>query len=200
MRLFLVSLFLFSPLFGQEFAIYTESGTGHYLNVDPQETIGNILANINSKSATLYRDYLAEPTPEEKTQIAFIVNTMGMSSLAKIAKQKSSLKKAGARVDHVHPIRFLQVIFLDGKMKASMQALYGRSWVWSEFLSGLEQSLDEEQAKDNILPEHIQDFAQSLNLSFDAIYPMIQQSQWDNFIKFLLKSIPRNEDADRYNM
>lgn len=200
MRLFLASLIFFLPVCGEEIVIYTESGAGHYLNVDPQETLGDLLARLNNKSATLYRDYLLEVTPEEQAQIAFIVNTMGMGSLAKIAKQKSSLKKAGARVDHVHPLRFLQAIFLDGKMKASMQALYGRSWVWSEFLSGLEQSLDEEQAKNNMLPEYSQDFANSLNISFDTIYPMIQQSKWDTLIKFLLKSIPRNEDADRYNM
>lgn len=200
MRLFLASLIFLLPLCGEEIVIYTESGVGHYLNADPQETLGDLLARLNNKSATLYRDYLLEVTAEEKAQIAFIVNTMGMGSLAKIAKQKSSLKKAGAKVDHVHPLRFLQTIFLDGKMKASMQALYGRSWVWSEFLSGLEESLQEERNKNNMLPEYVQDFASSLNISFDTLYPMVEQSKWDNLIKFLLKSIPRNEDADRYNM
>lgn len=205
MRLFLSALCLFSPLFSEEITIYLESGSGHYVTVNPEEKLGDLIQRLDReadahKSLTVYRDYLSAVTPEEKAQIGFIVNTLGMNSLAKIAKQKSSLKRAGDRVNHVHPLRFLQVIFLDGKMKASIHALYGRSWVWDEFYDGLIQSLNEEQEKGNLPAEFVQDFTQSLQVSFDATYALIQQSNWSGFIKYLLKSIPRNEDADRYDM
>ncbi|MFV0341203.1 MAG: hypothetical protein ACK5MA_11365 [Parachlamydiaceae bacterium] len=180
--------------------VYTTSGFGYRVEVDPEMTLGTLMENIQNKSVAVYRDYFKEVTPSEKSEISFIVNTLGMSSLAKITKQKSSLKRAGTKVDHIHPLRFLQTIFQDEKMKASMQSLYGRSWVWSEFSDGLERSLNEEQENENLPPEYVHDFVHILNIPFDAVYPLIQQSRWDNLVKTLIKLIPRNENADRYNM
>lgn len=209
---------LLSSLFlnGEQLIVYPDEGEPFIIEIAPEDSVSELFAQIGqntsyasfvnlppnlSKSASItQRDYLQPVTKDEKNDISFIVNTLGMASVTKIAKNKSSLKNAGNRVNNVHPLRFLQTVFQDERMKASMQALIKRSLMWDEFISGLKKSLQEEMTKDNLKVEYVQDFAVSLNLSFDQLYPYIQQERWEPFVKALIQLMPRNDDADRYDM
>lgn len=203
-------------LSGEQLMVYPSEGEPFIIEINPDDSVNELLSQIGhhtahtsfinippnlAKSATNSpRDYLQPVSTDEKQDIGFIVNTLGMSSVTKIAKNKSSLKNAGNRVNHVHPLRFLMTIFLDDRMKASMQALQKRSLMWDEFISGLKKSLIEESARDNMKVEFVQDFAITLKLSFEQVYPYIQQERWEQLVKALIQLIPRNEDANRYDM
>lgn len=213
---FALSLLSSTLLNGAHLTVYPEAGEPFTIEIEPNDTVSELFAQIDqktsyasflslspniSKSATITpRDYLQLVTKDEKNDISFIVNTLGMGSVTKIAKNKSSLKNAGNRVNHVHPLRFLQTVFQDERMKASMQAMQKRSLMWDEFITGLKKSLQEEMDRDNIKLEYIQDFASSLNLSIDQIYSYIQQERWEPLVKALIQLLPRNDDADRYDM
>jgi hypothetical protein len=121
------------------------------------------------------RDYLSPVTLQEKRDIAYIINTLGMSSLVTIATTQSSIKEAGDRIDHVHPLRFLISIFSDEKMKASISAMKGRRWVWGDFIQGLKESADCETSRGNMKPEFIQDFIIQLNLDPKEIAPLVNK-------------------------
>lgn len=212
------SLLLLSSLHvnGEQLMVYPSEGEPFTIEIREDESVSELFSQISqntayasfvsvppnlAKSATLTaRDYLQPVTLDEKQDIGFIVNTLGMSSVTKIAKNKSSLKSAGNRVNHVHPLKFLMTIFLDDRMKASMQALQKRSLMWDEFISGLKKSLNEETAKDNMKVEFVQDFVSSLNIAFEQVYPYIKQERWEQLVKTLIQLIPRNEDANRYDM
>ncbi len=155
---------------------------------------------LASKAATLARDYNHLVTPTEKNDIAYIINTMGMSSLISIAAHRQDLKDAGARVDHIHPLRWLQTIFTDDQMKTSLHAMRNRGWIWGEFFNGTKNSLEEESARNNMKPEYIQDFARNVNIDPALITPSIQARNWEQFIQILIDKIPRNDDSDRYDM
>jgi hypothetical protein len=148
--------------------------------------------------ASIFRNYKAQITASEKKDISYVVNMLGIGSLSKIAQSKSLLKSAGKRIDHIHPLRFLQCIFSDEKMTASMHAMQGRSWIWKEFIEGLDASLNEESARDNLLPEQIADFAANLKVQGDRIIPTINAKLWNKFISILIDIIPRNIDANKY--
>jgi hypothetical protein len=212
------SLLLLSSLHvsGEQLMVYPSEGEPFIIEINADDSVGDLFFQIGhqtpnasflnippnlAKSATLSpRDYLQPVTADEKQDIGFIVNTLGMSSVTKIAKNKSSLKSAGNRVNHVHPLRFLMTIFLDDRMKASMQSLQKRSLMWDEFISGLKKSLYEEAARDNMKVEYVQDFSATLKLSFEQVYPYVQQERWEQLVKALIQLIPRNEDANRYDM
>lgn len=147
-----------------------------------------------------FRNYLAPLTTDERKDIGYIVSTLGMSSLVKIAKSESSLKKAGKRIDHVHPLQFLGCVFTDENLKASIHAMEGRSWVWSEFVSGLKDSLECESNRDNMKLEFISDFAGKVGIHLDIILPAISAHQWSELIGLLITHIPRNSDNGRYDM
>lgn len=151
-------------------------------------------------SDELWREYYAPIAPSEKENVAYIINTMGMGSLAKIALARSSLKKAGKRIDHLHPLNFLLIIFSDEEMKASMHAMKSRTWLFEEFYSGVRGSFDEESARGNIHKAFVDDFAKKLAISPSDVWPSIEKHDWNQLVKILLKVVPRLVDTDRYDM
>lgn len=153
-----------------------------------------------SDSENTSRIYDARLTSSEKEDISYIVNTLGMASLGKITKNKSALKRAGKRVDNVHPLNFLAVIFSDDKMRTAIHAMKDRKWVWDGFYDGIRGSLSEESAKDNLKEAFVEDFCHRLNIDAHKVLPLVQIHEWNNFIKTLLKLMPRSGDADRYDM
>lgn len=155
---------------------------------------------IEKKSQAPQRNYNQAVTSEEKKDVSFVVNTLGMSSLAKITASQSSIKKAGKRIDHLHPLNFLMTIFSDEEMKASVHAMQGRTWVWSGFIKGVKDSFEIETDRGNVKPEHIQDFAKKLGIKIDLVQGPIEKRQWTQLVSNLIDHIPRNVNANRYNM
>lgn len=222
----IVAIFFLTNLWSQEIAnhevmIFSPEGDIFTIEIDSNETVGE-LANLlqdsynmkgqfafhflahspqaNTKANKKSRDYLAAVTESEKKDIAYIVNTLGMSSLYSIKKAKSSLKNAGARIDHVHPLRFLMCVFTDEKMKASIAAMEGRAWVWSEFVSGIAESLETEMNRGNMKSEFIADFSSKVGIDPNMITSSIESRHWTQLIVSLIRSVPRDANVNRYDI
>lgn len=158
-------------------------------------------ANDNvKKSTSISRLYEVPVSKEEKKNISYIVTTLANKSLVKILSLKSSIEKAGDKVNHVHPLRFLMCIFTDEELKVCVHNVMGRGWVWKDFMKGLSTSLDEEAKAGNMKDEYINDFAQKVGIDIGLIYPLIQSERWEDFIKILSVYIPRQGNPDRYDM
>lgn len=151
-----------------------------------------------AKSVT--RDYYAGLTAADQKELNYIITTLGNSSLVNIAKQRSSLKKAGDRIDHIHPFWFVLGIMLNEKNKAALYNIIERSWVYSGFFKGLSTSLTEEAEKGNLKPEYIQDFATKLNIDPAAITPALNEKRWQDFFDIVIKLVPRTGNPGRYDM
>lgn len=145
------------------------------------------------------RSYSAGIKPSECADITYIVKTMANSSLPKIKIAESALKKAGERIDHLHPFYFLSCIFTSEELKVCMRNLHGRAWVWKEFLKGIVTSLEEENGKGNVLP-FVEDFAKKVKVDVNAILPILQAGRWERLVDTLIEIVPREGGSDRYNM
>lgn len=147
--------------------------------------------NIKEKSPQkiIIRNYDIQPTEKEKKAISFIVNTLANKSLMKIWKEKSALKKAGEKIHHLHPFRFLQHIFSEEDLKNDLKTIYKRNWVAGEFKKGIYESLADERGKQNLTHEHIHDFAATLGINSDLIKPSIARGDWDDFVSTLIKHL-----------
>lgn len=207
---------------GKELVVRTPEGDSFILHVQPHDNCDEILtllethlgesdyfidfkkttkvSNYKAVKQTTPRNYALAVTSKEKEDIAFIVNTLGMSSLLSVAKNKSALKKAGDRIDGIHPLRFLMCVFTDEKMKVSMDAMQKRNWIWDEFVGGLFNSLNQESSRDNMKPEFIADFANTVGIAIDLVNPPITKKQWAVLIKTLIQNIPRKTDSGRYDI
>lgn len=149
--------------------------------------------------AEVYRDYTQPVTDSEKKDIVYIITSMANKPLTKLFKMKSSLESAGDRINHVHPLRFLECVFTDEELKVGIRNIKGRGWVWSDFYGGLKDSLHEESLKDNMRDEFIADFCLNINIGIDIVNDAIQQRRWSDFLTLLIKHIPREGDHDRYD-
>lgn len=154
----------------------------------------------SAKKQSIQRNYLVAVTQNEKNDLIYITSTLARSSLPGIASSKSSLKKAGERIDHLHPLRFLMTVFTDEELKANIAAIRTRGWVWDKFYDGLEGSLKEESKKDNIRNEFIIDFASIIGINASLIQPAIAERRWKDFVNALIDNVPRSGNPGRYDM
>lgn len=157
-----------------------------------------LLVQFAKKMRNGARSYEAGVTSSEAADIGYILKTLSNSSLPKIKGAESSLKKAGDRIDAVHPLQFLLVVFLNEELKVAIRNLKGRAWVWSNFLNGITETLEEENGKNNILP-YLQNFAAILNVDVNQLTPFQTNNRWEKFVTTLITIIPRAESADRYH-
>jgi len=156
-----------------------------------------------AKTAVL-RNYWQDIQPNERADIEFIVTTLAYKSLPSVFYNKKKLEDAGDRINNVHPLRFLLVIFSDPKLNAGVRAIESRDLLWGNFVGGTYSSLKEETESNNMDEACIQDFCMQLNINAADAYQQIsnslRQEKWDAFMKLLFVHVPRNEGYDRYDM
>lgn len=170
------------------------------IRMDVYEADGNLLVKAYECPKTPPRNYYAPISSQEKKDLAFILRTMANNSLIKIAKEKSNLKKAGERIENLHPFKFLEAIFTDEELKVCLRNIEGKSWVWSEFRDGIIGSLCKESAVDNLKLEYIQSFANLIKIDANAIVSTILDKNWSKLVSDLIAIVPRSGDSGRYNM
>ncbi|KAF3362434.1 hypothetical protein PHSC3_001034 [Chlamydiales bacterium STE3] len=159
-----------------------------------------VVAKPGKQPKDLPRNYFAPLTQKEKEDISYIITTLANNNVVKIASHRSALKRAGDRVDHVHPFRFLQCIFTNEELKVGIRNIQGKNWIWSEFLEGITSSLKEETRKNNLRPEFLADFATILGIDVNIIYQSYLTNQWEEMVNILINSVPRKDPSDRYNI
>lgn len=153
-----------------------------------------------SKKGEDWRNYNHPLSKNELADLRFIMNSMARNSLATLALQRSSLKKAGDHIDHVHPLQFLIAVFSDEELKADLHAVRDRSWVWKEFLSGITGSLEAESFEDNLEQEDVDDFCKTLNVDNSEVALYFKKQKWKDFVNYLIDTIPREGNPERYDM
>lgn len=147
-----------------------------------------------------WRNYHQEVNDEEKEFITYIVFTLGHKSLTKIYQEQEGLKKAGDHIDHLHPLKFLSVIFTDEDLKAAIINIKESRWVWGQFKKGLYKSLKEETKNKNMSPEIIANFANVVNVDSELILSPVLKQDWDGLIVTLIKNVKREGNPGRYDM
>lgn len=144
------------------------------------------------------RNYNTPLTDQNKKDMAFIVNTLGNSSLLKLGTLKSSLESAGDRIDSVHTLQFIAYIFTNEELKTSIRNLQKSSYIWNKFINGLSESLTEDNALNNVIG-FAPDFANRVGIDVNLILPSIKSGQWEKLVTILIQNLPREGDTSRYN-
>lgn len=146
------------------------------------------------------RDYLNPPTSEQRDDIAYILTELAWSSPVTIWNKQSELEKAGARIECVHPLHFLRVIFGNNKLIAAISAINERKVpkLKSKFFKGLTDSLKQEAGRNNLM-QFVDDFAKKLDINKKKIIPSLESGKYEQFVDILIELNPR-EDADRHIM
>jgi hypothetical protein len=143
------------------------------------------------------RDYKVTVKKENKKDMVYILTALAYDSLISIGLSSSSINKAGDRIDHLHPYRFLMTIFTDQELIAAVHAIRDRGGLpWSGFLDGITGSLTEESEKNNVL-QFTKDFAKKIKIDPALILPSLKQGKWIDFVNILIDNIHRDIDPNR---
>ena len=192
------------PVHSEELLLVDQEGRYCTLELDNSkeylfEDAGIFASKKHGQFLGVPRDYYAPLAANEIGDIRYIVTSLANRSLIHLLANRGEFEAAGDRVDHVHPLKFLMVIFTDEELKVCIRNMRGRGWVWGSFASGLTDSLATESSIDNLRIEHIYDFASTVEIDPNMIVPSVEQKKWEEFINLLIEHVPRKGDHGRYD-
>ena len=123
---------------------------------------------------------------EDSSKIHEIINTMARhSKISLLIKHKSRLEKLGDEVTHVHPFKFLGVIFSDNSLKKNMKTIYEDYFKKSSFVGALVDRLDFEASKNNIY-KYLDGFANEVKKDKKRIKQFVDKKKWNELVEFLV--------------
>lgn len=146
------------------------------------------------------RDYYLDPTEEDKGNIGYVVKTLANKSEVSLLLYSTAVQTAGDNVKHVHPLRFLGVIFEDEELKVGIRNVRKKSMVWKRFRAGIAESLSDEHAVDNMKDAYLVDFCNKVGVDIKLVLSHYQKANWREFIETLVTHVPRKGDYRRYDM
>lgn len=185
-------------VFGISEKLYAEEGQVFWLGTKNDSYDEEEL--IPKKTYPGYRNYSFLVTKGEKGDIQFILKSLSTKSIPSLLSNMKQLRRAGDRIIHLHPLRFLECVFTDEELKAYVHNVRKRGgMMWSEFFDGISDSLKDEMGIGNMKDEYIHDFACIVGIEVPIIYGFILAQKWDDFIKALVVHIPRDGDTGRYD-
>lgn len=195
------SYFLLDPAFSETNEAVFEEDLKELIPLNTQLNLVISHAGLSIRAKKEWRNYDLPVKKNEKDDISYIITTLAQETLWNIGKShRSSLKNAGERIDHLHPLRFLMTAFTSERLKSGVHAIRDRGgWIWSGFLDGLTGSLNEEAKNDNLY-QYVSDFARKVSINVDLILPSLKAKKWEEFINVLIDKIPREIDPNRYDM
>lgn len=221
--IFCLFILFIQTISAQEVTVISDKGDSFCMNVNSHLSLQHILDEASTyladagdnynlyiadvrreshvKSATIRRDYNAVPTQQQVNDITYIAKTLGSAPLKSLYKNEGNLKKAGDRIDSVHPLRFLEVLFSTEELKASAHAVRQRTFfVWGNFFDGLKASLNEEYINGNLTDQQVADFSSRVGINPNSILGPIHNREWQHFYDILLREIPRKGNPGKYNI
>lgn len=166
--------------------------------IHPQEVNHNIASP--KKTHAGYRDFSIAVTEDDKSEIRYILKTLAQKSLTALWGARKKLESSGKKIDHIHPLKFLECIFTDEELKVYIYNIKKRgTWVWGEFIKGIKQSLEEEQKLGNLRQEFFSSFAVKVKIDLSLVASLITSEEWEDFMKSLIDNIPREGNPGRYD-
>ncbi len=124
-------------------------------------------------------------TEADKANIGYIIQTLAGNGKLSLLFKQGDLKRIGAEINHVHPLKFLETIFADATLKAHMREVSNDYFKWNGFLDGLVPSLTN-QANQNKLAQHLNEFAKRTNTNPKELTPYFQSQDWENLVRYLM--------------
>ncbi|MBI3508977.1 MAG: hypothetical protein HY069_05035 [Chlamydiia bacterium] len=117
-------------------------------------------------------------TQEDKDMIDELITTLGENGKLALLTIQSDVRRLGAQINHVHPFKFLAVIFSTPRLKEHMKNnIFSDYFKRNGFMDGLGPSLSREALKGKLHP-YIDDFAKEVNVSPDMLRQLFDNRQW----------------------
>ncbi len=133
----------------------------------------------------LYKDLVC--TEQDQKNIHELISTMAEKGKLGLLFQQSRLREIGAQINHVHPLKFLALVFKTPHLKSCMYYIWDDYFKRNGFLDGLGPALTREVEKGK-LHFYLPDFATELGLPKDTLKGYFDARDWENMVLFLIQS------------
>jgi len=148
--------------------------------------VGSIIKKPPGKpTETLYNDLTC--SEQDRANIHEIISTMGEKGKLGLLFQQNHLREVGAQINHVHPLKFLAVVFKDPHLKSCMFYIWDDYFKRNGFLDGLGPSLTREADKGKLMM-YLSDFAEDIGSSVEALKSYVNARDWENLVLFLIQT------------
>jgi hypothetical protein len=146
-----------------------------------------LLILLLTMATTLYgRSFSAEMKPAEKERITYITNTLADTWTPALLLKKKELEKAGDAVAHIHPLRYLGLIFANQELRQALRKVRKKSWVWGQFWDPMKMSLNRETERGEM--DSTISFRFSELTKTPSVRTLIDERKWDEMIEHLFSA------------
>lgn len=153
------------------------------LNFNPQSS------DIETFQGQSYQQLVL--TESEAKMIYQIIDSLGNLGLGKLFFRQSEMEALGNKVQHVHPLKFLEMVLLDPHLKEAMLKAESSTFKWRGFLNGSSGSpgfvakCNREADRNNFAP-YIIGFCQVVKAHPEQVRPFIERRDWEKLVRFLI--------------
>ncbi len=133
-----------------------------------------------------------EPEKLDRERIGDLIGNLGNESKFSLLFKASWMKELGEQVSNIHPLKFLEVIFLDLSLRECLSKIMKDYFKRTEFINGLGARLTLEVTK-GVFDIYLVDFLNALKsgpgISLNDIRTICKAHRWTELVEYLLEHI-----------
>jgi hypothetical protein len=155
-------------------------GVGGIVNIPPPTELAEAEAIVSYQQLKC--------TPEDRENITVIISTLADNGkLALLFQHKAELTRRGVEIAHVHPLKFLGVIFSDPNLKECMRKIFPDYFKRTKFMQDLSAGLNSRMDRGQIEP-YLEEFSKEVSVPVELLRGYAQTRDWDGFMECLMNN------------
>ena len=124
-------------------------------------------------------------TPADKADIVNLLETLSTYSTLGLLGERTRLNELGKRIEHVHPLKFLEIIFTDEHLTSCLREVESSFFKRISFMGGLEKSFKAKEKLGEVEP-YLQDFSKAIKVTTESLQPFFKDQNWRGLVSKLL--------------
>jgi hypothetical protein len=143
--------------------------------------------SLKENEKVIKLNYCELPCSEEcRKKIDDLITGIASDNLVNLLLEYQRFSTLGKEIDaKVYPLKFLEVIFTDKKLKEHLISLRNDFLKWPYFLQGIADKLDVESKKEGF-SELLKGFSEKVNVPLEKLQPFCDQKEWQKLIDSLI--------------
>jgi hypothetical protein len=122
---------------------------------------------------------------KDRTSISDLIKAMAEHGKLWLLGHKTYMNELGDSVRHVHPLKFLEVVFSNEYLKACMREIFEDYFKKNGFMDGLGESLTI-KSKVGDLDRYLGDFAKAVKADAENLKPFFENRDWEGLVRYLM--------------
>ena len=126
-------------------------------------------------------------------KIGLLLYVLATYNVYRLFKKRSSIEDLGVKTSHIHPLRFLEVIVKNDRLRAYCNSVIATVFLGSMVKRSMRNFLSKRLAQ-NDLVQYIHDFCDELGLDDKKMGKYVTKKRWYPLIDYILvSSCPKNK-------